>query len=956
MYDEEYNKQNMNELLEYIKKNQIIPFIGAGMSSPIYPTWKKYLEQIPPSKDEKAVQFVQQKFCYDMPDYEDIAQYLFDRYAVEFIDKTKETFSRKKITPDKINSAVFYIPKLFIGPVITTNLDQTIEWVYQKYNIPLPVGLADETGFLNERLSGFTPCLWKIHGDIDKSDSWVLTSKEYADQYSESSAQFMDLFCSVLQHRRLLFLGSSLRSDKVVDLLRKLYKKNNYIRHYAILPESVKGADLYDEMSRLANLGIKVIWYQNGNYDAFVKVVKELAERSGKSTDVPRMLKSGKKAAEYYAESKEELWEIDSIEGMDELFNLGVSYTLRKGEEKDFLKAADCYRKAAKQGHIESQFRLGRMYEEGIGVKRDNEEAMYWFRKAAEQNDPGSQYELGVMMIKNSKGLEGQILQAAEWLRKAAEQECIPAQCYLGDLYKRGHGVKQDYEKSAYWYRLAERCNLQFANQGDLDSQYNLGYMYKWGCPGIKKNCVKAVEWYRKAAKQGHCNAQYMLGMMYEEGREVEQNYEEATVWYKKAGAQGHMGAILHLDKIYTQGYTVIHASHPLRDTEGWGTKEDQSNVKKWYSEAENNLLDEAQHGSLYAQYELAILYKNTDIIKSVYWFQKAAEHGKVEASRSLAAIYLHGEGVKENYALAVEWYQKAAEQGDAYSMGRLGKIYEEGRYVGQNYEIAKEWYWKAVLQGDGKSIEWLGNMYEKGLGENSNFERAVELYREFAYKGNNFARRRLGYIYENGIGVKRHCGNAAKLYQEAAEHGDRKAQVCLAHMYEEGNGVFKNIQTAIYWYKRAAKDGYAEAGFRLGQLYITGTEVEQNSKKAIKWFRKAAEGLNSNAMAYLGYIYEIGIGVEINYKEAIDWYQKAAKLSNCVAQYCLGLMYERGKGVQQNEQEAAQYFQKAANAGFAEAQIHLSKMYEKRGDYEKAKEWSRKADEQKIDKSMLLE
>lgn len=940
MYDEKQNQVNIKELSEYIQKNHIIPFIGAGMSCPIYPTWKKFLEQIPYSNDIEAVKYVQQAFQCDSQDYEAIAQYFYERYAVEFIDKTKRTFSGEKITIDKINRAAFAIPKLFTGPVITTNLDHMIEWVYEKNDIPLPIGLADETGFLNERLSGFAPCLWKIHGDIDKTDSWVLTSENYARQYSRGSTKFIDLFCSVLQYRRLLFLGSSLQSDKVVFLLRELYKKNNNIRHYAILPEPDEKVDFYSEMSRLANLGIKVIWYPNGNYDVFEKIVSELVEKSGKSMEYPCLPERVQIVSEIYPESEEEIRESENVDDIEEQYNLGEGYAEGKGVEQDFSKAAYYYRRAAKQGHIKSQFRLGRMYEIGVGVKRNKEEAVYWLSQAAEQGDSSSQFELGRILLNKGQGFEAQFLEAAQYFQKAAEQGNFYAQEELGWMYRRGVGVEQDHEKAAYWFRTVERSLLQSAKHGDLDSQVRLGDMYEVGYPGIKKNCIRAVEWYRRAAKQGHCDAQMRLGLIYEKGREVEQDYEEAISWYKKAASQEHMGAIKHLSKMYEKRMC---------------TEEERINLKKWYEKAENHILEVARHGKADAQNYLALLYKKTDIKKCIYWLREAAEHGDVEAIQTLAWMYLHGDGVKENYGLAIEWYQKAETQGSTYAMVKLGDIYEGGRYVERNYEIAKVWYWKAARQGDKEAVRRLGNMYEKGLGETSNCEQAIPFYIEFARKGDNYARRRLGYMYENGIGVKRRYEIAIQYYQEAAAHGDAEAQFCLAHMYEEGNGVFKDIETAIYWYKRIGKNDFAiysfgKAGFKLGQLYISGIEVEQNYKKAIKWFKKAAECFDTNSMAYLGHIYEVGEGVDIDYKEAVSWYQKAAKRSNCVAQYHLGLMYESGKGVCQNEQEAAKWYQKAANVGFKEAQIQLAKIYEKRGDYAKAKEWYHKADEQKID------
>ena len=60
------------------------------------------------------------------------------------------------------------------------------------------------------------------------------------------------------------------------------------------------------------------------------------------------------------------------------------------------------------------------------------------------------------------------------------------------------------------WQSLAE--------QGDANSQYNLGLMYSRG-EGVKQDDVEAAKWFRKAAEQGEAEAQFKLAMMYEFGR-----------------------------------------------------------------------------------------------------------------------------------------------------------------------------------------------------------------------------------------------------------------------------------------------------------------------------------------------------------------------------------------------------------------------------------------------------
>jgi len=53
------------------------------------------------------------------------------------------------------------------------------------------------------------------------------------------------------------------------------------------------------------------------------------------------------------------------------------------------------------------------------------------------------------------------------------------------------------------------------------------------------------------------------------------------------------------------------------------------------------------------------------DHTEAVRWYRKAAEHGNVFAQNNLGVMYNKGDGVKQDYVEAVRWYLKAAEQGN---------------------------------------------------------------------------------------------------------------------------------------------------------------------------------------------------------------------------------------------------------------------------------------------------
>jgi TPR repeat protein len=54
-----------------------------------------------------------------------------------------------------------------------------------------------------------------------------------------------------------------------------------------------------------------------------------------------------------------------------------------------------------------------------------------------------------------------------------------------------------------------------------------------------------------------------------------------------------------------------------------------------------------------------------------VKWFRKAADQGFAYAQGRLAAMYVNGQGVPQDYAEAVKWF-RAADQGNADAQGKL--------------------------------------------------------------------------------------------------------------------------------------------------------------------------------------------------------------------------------------------------------------------------------------------
>ncbi len=78
------------------------------------------------------------------------------------------------------------------------------------------------------------------------------------------------------------------------------------------------------------------------------------------------------------------------------------------------------------------------------------------------------------------------------------------------------------------------------------------------------------------------------------------------------------------------------------------------------------------------------------------------ANNGDAAAQLNLGNLYVKGEGVPKDAALAVSWYRKAADQGDADAQNSLGVQYYAGVGVPKDLVLSYMWRNLAAAQGHG--------------------------------------------------------------------------------------------------------------------------------------------------------------------------------------------------------------------------------------------------------------
>ena len=172
-------------------------------------------------------------------------------------------------------------------------------------------------------------------------------------------------------------------------------------------------------------------------------------------------------------------------------------------------------------------------------------EAARLCRAGAGHGDAHAQSGLG-NMYRSGRGVPQDFAEALRWYRKAASQGDADAQYSLANMYRKGQGMPRDYAEALRWYREA-------ADKGDANAQYALGFMYCKG-DGVPQDYGAGVFWFRKSADQGNVDAQYSLGNVYRDGDGVPRDNAEAVRWYRKAADQGYTQGRQALFSMYCRG------------------------------------------------------------------------------------------------------------------------------------------------------------------------------------------------------------------------------------------------------------------------------------------------------------------------------------------------------------------------------------------------------------------
>lgn len=257
------NKKYIKNLIEDCKKENVTPFIGAGMSVPIYKLWRDFLiDMSNKSFDSQFPEIITSRL--EKGEYERAASDVLNELGEgEFYSEIADAFDKGKIKTVK-NMAVNLLPDIFHGFVITTNFDRILEKVYEDNNNFKEVSYhIDESNNINELWTrGIIEdrhYLFKIHGDIESERSLILTEEKYEEKYGKETI-FKIALETAFRNKSFLFLGCSLKNDRTIQLYKEI-KRETKVHSYAFVPKPSDEKIAQKRARELSNMLIHPIWY-----------------------------------------------------------------------------------------------------------------------------------------------------------------------------------------------------------------------------------------------------------------------------------------------------------------------------------------------------------------------------------------------------------------------------------------------------------------------------------------------------------------------------------------------------------------------------------------------------------------------------------------------------------------------------------------------------------------------
>lgn len=287
-----------------------------------------------------------------------------------------------------------------------------------------------------------------------------------------------------------------------------------------------------------------------------------------------------------------------------------------------------------------------------------------------------------------NKTREKYIMDAHKLLKKLVAAQNTEAMFYLADCYGRGAlGLETDNKEAFSLYQSA-------AKAGHAAAAYRTAVCCELGNEdggGTKKDPLRAIQWYKRAATLGDTPAMYKMGMIQLKGLLGQpKNPREAVGWLKRAAERA--------DAENPHALHELGLLYELPQGGDGSIVRDEAYSFSLFQQA-------AELGYKFSQFRMGCAYEYglfncpIDPRQSIMWYSRAAVQEEHQSELALSGWYLTGsEGVlQQSDTEAYLWARKAAMAGLAKAEYAMGYFTEAGIGSPASLEDAKRWYWRAA-------------------------------------------------------------------------------------------------------------------------------------------------------------------------------------------------------------------------------------------------------------------
>ena len=555
-----------------------------------------------------------------------------------------------------------------------------------------------------------------------------------------------------------------------------------------------------------------------------------------------------------------------------------------------------------------------------------------------------------------TRKLSKPLAKVVKLLENAARSNNPDAIYLLAEMNFHGNFTHPRNYKEAF-----KRYHELAALTGNSSAQHMLGFMYATGIgDAVERNQAMALTYYTFAANAGNTKSEMTMAYRHHAGIGTPKDCNRAAVYYKRVADK----AIQYARSGPPGGLPMIRDAYRLADEEGGvygeGASFSSSGANSNHfnpSSDQNAALDDVMEyldlmsrkgdpkatfslgrlhyeGSRTMRRDYAAAKKYFDIVAYRYWTKNLKVRPEHEpeidkiASKAAAYIgrlYLRGEGVQQNFEMALKWFRLGLSNGDPFCQYEIGLMYLLGLGVPKNVLKAADFFKEAAKQNRPAAQVQLGKLFL----DQGDLNTAILYFESGARHGHIEAVYHLAEINNNGVGQERSCGHATAYYKIVAEKAE-----ALHSAFEEANAAYEDgdKETALVGYMMAAEQGYEQAQANVAyildeQKSIVSLDslipwkssrplVLRNPLLALVYWTRSARQSNIDSMVKMGDYYFKGSGVPIDLENAATCYQSAAEMpQSAQAAWNLGWMYENGIGVEQDFHLAWRFYMQAMEA-----------------------------------------